>query len=252
MAANIQAALNTLANVGVSATGPNALVTAVSSTVFTITFQNALAGAALPTMTFGDGTLTGGTISTLTTTTPGASTFNASMVASTGGTSGNTISAPSLSLGGTLGGIASTDGVVVTNNGSLTISGSITGLNSLAIAGGGTLQLPAANAYQGGSFVSGGTLSLGSGAALGSGAVTLTNGSLQASVSGGILIANNLSLNNANITLGGGNPLLFSGTVALGAVGTADIVNVANTAATVFNGIISGAAILTKTGVEHR
>src|SRR5262249_42236560 len=65
LAANIQAALNALPNLGAG----NTLV--AGSGPFTITFQNGLAGTNVPTMTFNAAGLTGGTITSLVTTTTG-------------------------------------------------------------------------------------------------------------------------------------------------------------------------------------
>src|SRR5207237_4754274 len=76
LAANIQAALNALPNIGTN----NTLV--AGSGPFTISFQTGLGGSNVPTMTFNASGLTGGTITSLATTTTGVT----AMTVAAGGT----------------------------------------------------------------------------------------------------------------------------------------------------------------------
>ena len=75
-------------------------------------------------------------------------------------------------------------------------------------------------------------------------ALTITSGTLQTSLTAGLLLTNAIVLNNATLNLGGATPnsLVLGGPVALGtAAGTTDTVTVS--VPTVFSGIISGAAV---------
>src|SRR5262249_53230378 len=136
--------------------------------------------------------------------------------------------------------------IVTTNSGALTITSNITGSGGLTLVGGGTLNLPAANAITGTTSLIGTAVNLGASNAFASGALTLVSGGLQTSAAAGLLFTNAVTISNANVTLGGVNPLLFSGAVTL--AGNNSILNVTSTALTDFNGVISGTAFLTKAG----
>ncbi len=92
------------------------------------------------------------------------------IAASDTGTNGNTISAP-IVLGA--------EGIVTTNNSTLTVSGSISGTAGLTIGGGGTLALPNTNGYTGATNINSGTVSVGNSTSLGL-AVSVPNASFEA------------------------------------------------------------------------
>src|SRR5262249_20561997 len=119
--------------------------------------------------------------------------------------------------------------------------------NNLTLAGAGAVNLNGINNFGGGALaLDGVALNLGTAAALGSRPLTLVSGRFAAPPPGGILLPNAVNFNNANVTLGGSNPILLSGAIALN--GTVDALNVSNTALTVFHGLVSGAGQLTKLG----
>jgi autotransporter-associated beta strand protein len=106
---------------------------------------------------------------------------------------------------------------------SFTVAQTLTGTGSLTKLGAGTLVLPNANTYSGGTTISAGILQIGKNTALGSGPVTLDGGTLQAGASFGAInpVANNIVLNpgggaldaaaqnltlSGNITNGSGTP----------------------------------------------
>lgn len=175
-----------------------------------MTGSTALSGAvaANAVLVIGDGVvLTGDPTASLALTT-------GTLLTSGGTTTGNTVSVPVIALG-------TGDGVFLTNTGTSTVSGSITGTGGQTIGGGGTLALPVASGLTGAVAVNVGTVSLGSGAALGSGTITLTAGTLAASNAGGVTVANALALNNyAGTTTINANPtglrLILSNGLALG------------------------------------
>ena len=113
LTSNIQNALNLLLTIG----SGNSVVTSVSGTVFRITLQNGLGGAAVPTMTFNASGRAAGTIASLVTSTTG-------------------VTAQTLGVGGTL----TLDNTAVNNANRLNDSASIT------LAGGTLNDLGAANA----------------------------------------------------------------------------------------------------------
>ena len=157
-----------------------------------------------------------------------------------------------------------TDGIVVNANGgsiTFTNSANISGSGGLTVGGNGTLNINNSNTFTGGTFLDGGILSLGNNLALNTGTVTgttltITNGTLQTNLTAGLLLTNNVVLNNATLNLGGttGNSLVFSGTTVgssvtffnMGVAGTSDTLTVS--VPTVISGIISGAANLVKLG----
>ena len=99
------------------------------------------------------------------------------------------------------------------SNGLTTLSGLITGSGALAIAGtAGTVLLPNASTFTGGTYLSGGNLALGNAGALGSGIVSLAGGTLLDTSA--LTIANPVVLNGTT-TLGGNNALNLAGTITL-------------------------------------
>ncbi len=104
-----------------------------------------------------------------------------------------------------------------------------------------TVTLPTANSFTGTTTLAGVTLNLGVNLAIGAGALNLISGSLQASTANGVLLTNATTFNNSTVTLGGSNPLLFTG-VTLNGVNNTLIVT--NSAPTVFAGVVSGAGNL--------
>ncbi len=136
--------------------------------------------------------------------------------------------------------------IITTAAGSiLTVNTPLSGTN-LTLAGSGTVNLPTANAFTGSTTLAGATLNLGDVKAIGAGGLALVSGTLTATATGGLLLTNPLTFNNSVVTLGGTNPLLFSGAANL--LGTNNTLTVTNTAATVLDGVVGGAANLTKAG----
>src|SRR5262249_50225187 len=112
---------------------------------------------------------------------------------------------------------------------------------NLTLAGGATVNLLNPNRFGSGTVaLDGVSLNLGSTAAIGTGTFTFTNGGLSTNVSGGILINNAVTFNNANVNLSGSTPLLFSGSVTL--AGSNNRLNITNSATTGISGIIANAA----------
>jgi autotransporter-associated beta strand protein len=123
----------------------------------------------------------------------------------------------------------------------------ISGVYSLAKSGSGTLALVnGANDFSGGFTINAGTTVLGSATALGTGTVTITGGTLDSSVSGLALTANNAQNWNGNFTFAGTESLdLGAGTVSLN---TSPVVTVSANTLTA-GGVISGLGYgLTKAG----
>jgi len=102
--------------------------------------------------------------------------------------------------------------------GSLSISSAITGTGGLSQAGSGTTTLNAANTYSGGTTLSAGRLNLNNASAIGTGALTITGGSIDATVPGITLSTNNVLNLNADFTFAGTNNLnLGTGDINLNA-----------------------------------
>ncbi|HEX3149406.1 MAG TPA: autotransporter-associated beta strand repeat-containing protein, partial [Gemmataceae bacterium] len=124
-------------------------------------------------------------------------------------------------------------------SGTLTVASdgtTLTGSN-LTLVGTGTVNLPAANSFGAGATTLGGaTLNLGTSSAIGSGTITFVSGTLTATTSN-VKLQNALAFNNSTVTLGGANPLIFSGNATLG--GTNNTLTVSNTGLTILNGAIS-------------
>ena len=133
----------------------------------------------------------------------------------------------------------------------LTVSGSISesfGSRSLALTGGGTLLLAAANTYSGGTTLSAGTVQTSADGALGSGPLRI---SLAAGATGAVQLASNESVANlsANIAAGGsavisetaGKTLAISGNISKSYAGTLELQTVPV--------LSSGAAVTVSSGV---
>ena len=124
------------------------------------------------------------------------------------------------------------EAIITTNAGSiLTISTPVSGTN-LTLAGGGTVNLPSANTFSGTTSLAGSTLNLGSVAGIGAGTLTLTSGTLPTSVGSGLALSNAVVLNNAAVTLGGSNPILFTAAGSVTLNGLNNTLTVTNTAVT--------------------
>ncbi|WP_353744706.1 autotransporter-associated beta strand repeat-containing protein, partial [Sphingomonas sp. 66-10] len=129
-------------------------------------------------------------------------------------------------LGGTLG--ATVPGITLANainlndvgltlvgSNDLALGGAIGGTGGLTLGGTGTVTLNGANAYTGGTTLSGGGgLALGGNAALGSGALIVSGlGGTLTTVLPGLALANAIDLNDATLTLGGGNNIVLNGVI---------------------------------------
>jgi len=123
--------------------------------------------------------------------------------------------------------------VTVAGAGSTTIQGVISGAGGLNLPGTGTLTLPVANSYSGGTVLNGATLAVGNGGALGSGTLALDSGTLRANGSA-VSLSNSVTL-AGNVTLGGNLGLTFTGSATLTGNRT---LTVTNTATTTFAGVI--------------
>ena len=159
-------------------------------------------------------------------------------------------------------------------SGSQTYSGVISGNGGLVQRGAGTTVLAGANTYSGGTFPTTGTIALGADSTgsvtsgpLGTGPLFVVPEVPNATGSGTVLafgaarsVANPIqypsATNNQTLIIGGSNQLTFSGSIALqgqDGLGTINnrIFQVANTAPTIFSGVISdGGSVfgITKTG----
>ena len=162
-------------------------------------------------------------------------------------TGATTISAGTLQLGdGTYGHDPSLATSGITTNATLlynvnsvqTPNYIVAGSGSLALQGGGTLNLNLVNTYSGGTALNAGTLVLGSSGAIGTGPLTITGGALDSSVGSGLVNGNNNPQNwNGDFTFVGSNNLnLGNGPVTLG--GNRNV-TVSNNTLTV-GGVISG------------
>jgi autotransporter-associated beta strand protein len=156
----------------------------------------------------------------------------------------STISVPTLAFG--------SEGIVaVGSNGlganSTTISSLVAGTSALTLAGNGTVILPNANTFSGGTFLDGPILRLGDNQALGSGTATLIRGAVIGLNPSGTTLSNPLVFNNSAVTFGapGAGPLAFgAGSVTVN--GAIDYLSV--NSLTKFGGSVTGTANLTKQG----
>jgi autotransporter-associated beta strand protein len=125
-------------------------------------------------------------------------------------------------------------------NASYTLSGtgSIGGLTSLAMNGPGNLTINNSNSYTGGTYLNGGLLNLGNSAALGSGILAIGGGTLDNTSGTAMTLAGNIPQNiNGNIFFLGGSPL-NTGTGAV-TLGVSSAINVSGTGALTIGGPIS-------------
>src|SRR5262249_23751655 len=138
-------------------------------------------------------------------------------------------------------------GSIVTVN--TTINNAGTNSN-LTVAGGGTVKLPTANNLGTGSTaLDGGTTpQLRNTAGTGPRTLGPNTCTPQTQSTTGLALRNAVTLNNASVTLGGTNPLLFTAAGSVTLNGINNTLAVTNTALTNINSVISGTGNLTKTG----
>ena len=153
-------------------------------------------------------------------------------------------------------GSSTMDGIISVNSGATlslgdgsgTSTDAVLSANNLTLGGSGTVNFSGNNFLTGTTTLAGATLVLGGNAGLGANifnsqglvnqpSFALYSGTLQGA-SGGASIPNPVLLNNSNVTLGGSNPIVFTGAVTLNGVN--NVLNVTNTAVTNFGGVISG------------
>ena len=139
------------------------------------------------------------------------------------------------------------EGIVQTDNPSLTISSALATTDSLVAAGSGTLSLTTTESYAGSTTLNSGTLMVVSGA-LGSGTFSLVGGTLTASTSGTAVLSNPLTLTNANTIINGPNQITFSGTATLTGVNALTFTLTSNIA--FFTGQFTGTGSLEKLGTQ--
>lgn len=153
--------------------------------------------------------------------------------------SGYTVSGASISVGTNTG----TDAITVTNNGSLTFGGGLTGSGELKKVGSGTLFVGGTNAsFSGAVLLNAGSVNLTTTNALGTGRLVQSNGSSTAVFSAGGTYTQNMSLYNASFA-NGSNTLSGSITnngsgIFTGASGTTNTIS----------GAVSGTGGFTKEG----
>ena len=177
-------------------------------------------------------------------------TLNAGVTLNTGallaaGATSTTITGGTLNLAGTT--VTPGEGIVETDDPTLTISSPLLSTDSLVAAGSGTLSLTASESYTAGTTLDSGTLMVVSGA-LGSGALALVGGSLTATASGTAVLSNALTLNNANTIITGPSQITFSGTATLTGVNTLNVTLTSNVA--FFTGKWTGSGSLDKIGFQ--
>ncbi|MES2207138.1 MAG: autotransporter-associated beta strand repeat-containing protein [Pseudomonadota bacterium] len=139
------------------------------------------------------------------------------------------------------------DGGIVNNANAVTLSGVISGSESLTKLGAGTLTLTGSNTYAGSTTVSGGTLSIASDSNLGSGALTLAAGT-KLQITGVTTIDNAIAL-SGGATIQADAAVTLSGALSGGAraltktgIGTLTLSNTSNEA-----GLTSGVTVLAGT-----
>jgi autotransporter-associated beta strand protein len=139
-----------------------------------------------------------------------------------------------------------TDNTVISNTGTGTFSilAEVTSSGSLTHSGSGTTLLNNANTFSGGLIVNGGTVRFGNNSAAGSGSLTLNGGFIEAS-GGARTLGNNIVI-GGNFGVSGSQNLTLTDDFSMGSVNR--VVNITNSATTIFNGDISGSAGFTKTG----
>ena len=102
-----------------------------------------------------------------------------------------------------------------TGPGDLTLSGTLSGSNSVTQDGTGTLTLTAANTYSGGTTLNAGSVAITNGKALGTGAVNITGSSASLVIqgTGSFTVVNNIGGSGSITNTGSGNRTL-SGTIS--------------------------------------
>ena len=191
----------------------------------------------------GTTTVSGGTLSIA-----GAGSISSAALTLAGGTLDSTGSSVTLANDISLG---SGNGTVTVGNGkALTLSGVVSGSNTLTKTGSGSLTLSGSNTYTGATTVSDGTLVAGHNNALGTTAAgtTVSSGATLA-VASGVTLAENLTVSGTGVSSAGAlqvtsGSATVSGTVAMAADTT---IGVSGTGLTL-SGVISGANNLAKSG----
>jgi autotransporter-associated beta strand protein len=132
--------------------------------------------------------------------------------------------------------------LTVSNTGTTTFTGNLSGAGSLTkAAGAGTLTLSGNNTYTGTTTLNSGTLTVDKNTALGTGMLALNGGTLQSNET--VMLPNPFTVTGP-ATLGGSHDLTFTGSITLGTT-----LLIANTAATItLSGPLSGSGGLTKEG----
>ena len=113
--------------------------------------------------------------------------------------------------------------------------------------GSGSVTINTANTYAGGTTLNAGTLNLNNSSAIGTGTLTITGGTIDSTLSGGVTLStNNPQSWNGDFTFGGANPLnLGTGAVTLGGNRT---ITLNGSSALTVGGPIGGAFSLAATG----
>ena len=130
--------------------------------------------------------------------------------------SGNTLrsGAANLNLANSI--LMDVNGFADTNGNTFTLSGAISGPGILTIIGGGTLSLPNANTYTGGTDLSAGTALVGDNGSLGSGQLTFetNNGNTLKSGAANLNLANNILMDVNGFADTNGNLFTLSGAIS--------------------------------------
>ena len=137
------------------------------------------------------------------------------------------------------------EGIVQTDNPSLTL-GTLLGTDSLGASGTGTLFMTTTGQnYNGGTTLNSGTLTVVSGG-LGSGTLNLVGGTLTPNAAA--TLTNALALNNAVTTISGTSQIILSGAATLTGVNALNVSNTSNT--TTVSGSLTGTGSLEKLGAN--
>ncbi|MBK1840759.1 DUF4347 domain-containing protein [Azospirillum sp. YIM B02556] len=161
---------------------------------------------------------------------------------------GGTLASTAVFSSGTGVTLGSGGGTIDVSAGSVTLSGTVSGVGGLSIAStnaGNVLGLSGTNSYTGGTTLGSGILQFGSDAAVGTGTLTVNGGKLRGSGSTARTIANNLVL-GGTMTMSGSAALTFTGSVDLG--GTARTVNNTITESLTLSGTVSNGSLTVANG----